>query len=194
MFDQDAVTGVILAGGLARRMNYQDKGLIEYNGQPMISYPIKALSKVVNNVIINANRNIEIYQQFNLPVITDHTNQFNGPLAGILAAMDYIDTDILLVIPCDSPFIKATHLKRLLLSLFENDADVAVAFDGNRLHPVFLALKTTLKSSLMNYLDNHCYKVDTWIKQHKMVVSDFSDVTDIFININCENDLVRHSL
>ena len=107
--------------------------------------------------------------------------------------MDYIDTDFLLVIPCDSPFIKSTHLNRLLLSLFENNADVAVAFDGNQLHPVFLALKTTLKASLRTYLDNHCYKVDTWIKQQKMTVCDFSDTPDIFININCENDLIKYS-
>ncbi|MDD5461170.1 MAG: molybdenum cofactor guanylyltransferase [Methylococcales bacterium] len=185
------VTGVILAGGLARRMNNQDKGLINFKGRPMVSYAIAALAAVADQSIINANRNSEDYRQFGLPVIADQTGNFDGPLAGVLTAMIHAneDSDVLVVIPCDSPLIKAEHLQKLLITRAENDADVAVAFDGERLHPVFLALKTSLKTSLQDYLDSGQRKIDRWLEQQKMVQADFSDEPEVFININTQTEL-----
>jgi molybdopterin-guanine dinucleotide biosynthesis protein A len=189
MTNQTKVTGVILAGGLARRMNNQDKGLINYKGRPMVSYAINALAAVADQSIINANRNLEHYQQFGLPVVADQTDSFDGPLAGVLTAMIYADTDILVVMPCDSPLIKAEHLQKLLLTRAEHDADVAVAFDGERLHPVFLAIKTSLRTSLQDYLDSGQRKIDRWLEQQKMVKADFSNEPEIFININTLTEL-----
>ena len=189
MNNQTTVTGVILAGGLARRMNNQDKGLINYKGRPMVSYAIAALTAVADQSIINANRNQEQYQQFGLPVVADQTDTFDGPLAGVLTAMIHAETDILVVIPCDSPLIKAEHLQKLLATLAENDADVAVAFDGERLHPVFLAIKTSLKNCLQHYLSSGQRKIDRWLEQQKMVKADFSNQPEIFININTMTEL-----
>lgn len=186
---QTKVTGVILAGGLARRMNNQDKGLISFKGQPMVSYAIAAMSTIAGQTIINANRNIVEYQQFGLPVVSDQTNSFDGPLAGVLTAMLFAETGILLVMPCDSPLVKAGHLQKLLSARAENDDDVAVAFDGERLHPVFLAIKTTLRSSLQEYLLSGQRKIDLWLAQHKMVKADFSAEPEIFININTLTEL-----
>ena len=183
------VTGVILAGGLARRMNNQDKGLINYKGHPMVSYAIAALAAVADQSLINANRNKEHYQQFGLPVVADQTASFDGPLAGVLTAMIHTDADVLVVMPCDSPLIKAEHLQKLLLARAEHDADVAVAFDGERLHPVFLAIKTSLKTSLQDYLDSGQRKIDRWLEQQKMVKADFSNEPKIFININTLTEL-----
>lgn len=183
------VTGVILAGGLARRMNNQDKGLINYKGRPMVSYAIAALAAVADQSLINANRNKEHYQQFGLPVVADQTDSFDGPLAGVLTAMIHTDADVLVVMPCDSPLIKAEHLQKLLLTRAEHDADVAVAFDGERLHPVFLAIKTALKTSLQDYLDSGQRKIDSWLEQQKMVKVDFSNEPEIFININTMTEL-----
>jgi molybdopterin-guanine dinucleotide biosynthesis protein A len=189
MNNQKTVTGVILAGGLARRMNNQDKGLINYKGRPMVSYAIAALTAVADQSLINANRNKEQYEAFGLPVIADQTDSFDGPLAGILTAMIHANTDVLLVMPCDSPLIKAEHLQKLLATRAENDADVAVAFDGERLHPVFLAIKTSLKNSLQNYLASGQRKLDRWLEQQKMVKADFSNEPEIFININTLTEL-----
>jgi molybdopterin-guanine dinucleotide biosynthesis protein A len=189
MNNQKTVTGVILAGGLARRMNNQDKGLINYKGRPMVSYAIAALIAVADQSLINANRNKEQYEAFGLPVIADQTDSFDGPLAGILTAMIHANTDVLLVMPCDSPLIKAEHLQKLLATRAENDADVAVAFDGERLHPVFLAIKTSLKNSLQNYLASGQRKLDRWLEQQKMVKADFSNEPEIFININTLTEL-----
>ncbi len=184
MNNQTKVAGVILAGGLARRMNNQDKGLVNYKGQPMVSYAIAALTAVADESIINANRNREQYQTFGLPVVPDQTDSFDGPLAGILTALIYTDAEILVVVPCDSPLIKAAHLQKLLATRAENTADVAVAFDGERLHPVFLAIKTSLKSGLQDYLDCGERKISHWLEQQKMVKADFSNEPEIFININ----------
>lgn len=189
MNNQTKITGVILAGGLGRRMNNQDKGLINYKDRPMVSYAIAALTTVADQAIINANRNQEQYRQFGLPVVADQTDSFDGPLAGVLTAMIHAETDILVVMPCDSPLIKAEHLQKLLATRAESDADVAVAFDGERLHPVFLAIKTSLKISLQDYLASGQRKADHWLEQQKMVKADFSNGPEIFANINTLTEL-----
>ncbi|WP_031436920.1 molybdenum cofactor guanylyltransferase MobA [Methylobacter tundripaludum] len=189
MNSQTKVAGVILAGGRARRMNNQDKGLVNFNGRPMVSYAIAALAPVVDCVFINANRNIDQYRQFGWPVISDQTDSFDGPLAGILTAMIHADADVLVVIPCDSPLIKTEHLQKLLLARAEHNADVAVAFDGTRLHPVFLAIKTALQTSLQEYLADGQRKVEVWLAQQNWVQVDFSNETEIFSNINTMMEL-----
>ncbi len=189
MDGQTKVTGVILAGGLARRMNNQDKGLVPFKGRAMVSYAIDAMSAVADQTIINANRNIGEYETFGLPVVSDQTDSFDGPLAGVLTAMLFSETGVLLVMPCDSPYFKTNHLNKLLASLTEQDADVAVAFDGERLHPVFFAIKTALKPSLQVYLQSGQRKVETWLEQQRMVRVDFSQEQDIFININSMSEL-----
>jgi molybdopterin-guanine dinucleotide biosynthesis protein A len=189
MKQQNKVTGVVLAGGLARRMNKQDKGLILYHDKPLVSYALNALSKVARKVYINANRNLNEYNRFNYEVISDQTDSFDGPLAGILSAMSYASTEILLVIPCDSPLIKAEHVEKLLSAINKEETEIAVAYDGQRIQPVFLALKIALKDSLNNYLLEGNRKIDKWLQQHKLTQVDFSKNTEIFLNINTMSEL-----
>jgi len=189
MNDQDEVTGVVLAGGLARRMNKQDKGLIEYDNRPMVSYAVDAMTQVASTVLINANRNISEYKSFGCEVISDQTDSFDGPLAGIFSAMLYAKTDTLCVMPCDSPLIKAEHLNKLLAAFTQNNADIAVAFDGERIHPVFLVLKTSLQNSLNQYLLQGDRKIDLWLQQHKLIKVDFSQNAEVFLNINTLSEL-----
>ena len=96
MSAQIKVAGVVLAGGLARRMNNQDKGLVNFKGRPMISYALAALAPAVDQLFINANRNVDQYLNFGYPVISDQTDNFDGPLAGVLTAMIYADAKVLL--------------------------------------------------------------------------------------------------
>ena len=183
MSDQNKVSGVVLAGGQARRMQQQDKGLVLFKQRPLVSYPIAALAAVADDLLISANRNQAIYQQWQYPVISDATDDFDGPLAGILAAMDYVDAEILLVLPCDSPLFAAQHLQQLLAGLTEQ-FDIAVADDGERLHPVFLAIRTELKASLKAYLANGERRLQNWIFQHRVNQVDFSQQAQIFTNVN----------
>ena len=189
MNNQTKVTGVILAGGLARRMQNRDKGLVYFRDRPMVSYAINAIAPVCDQLIINANRNIDSYRNFGFPVIADQSENFDGPLAGILTAMIYAGQGLLLATPCDSPFLKARHLQKLLRVRAENDADVAVAFDGARLHPVFLAVKIELKDGLQRYLDSGQRKLETWLQQQKLVTADFSEEPELFINLNTMDEL-----
>lgn len=190
MHDQTKVAGVILAGGLARRMGGQDKGLILYKQRPMLAYAIEAMQPLVDRLIINANRNLERYRQFGFPVVSDQNADFEGPLAGILAAMRAVQhSDILLVMPCDSPLFKTEHLQRLLTTLQSSRAECCAAFDGERLHPVFLALRTDLAESLQAFLANGRRKVESWLEQHRCVRADFHSTPEIFGNINTLQDL-----
>jgi molybdenum cofactor guanylyltransferase len=189
MGEQTKVTGVILAGGLARRMDNCDKGLVSFRGQPMVSYAIAAMTQVADQAVISANRNIAEYAQFGLPIVSDQTDSFDGPLAGMLAAMVWAETGVLLVMPCDSPLVDAKHLRKLLSAHAENDADVAVAFDGERLHPVFLAIKAALMPSLQDYLHSGQRKIDLWLMQHQWIKADFSAEPSIFMNINTMAEL-----
>ena len=189
MNSQTKVAGVILAGGRARRMNNRDKGLVKFKGRPMVSYALAALAPVVDYVIINANRNIGQYRQFGCTVISDQTDSFDGPLAGVLSAMMHTDADVLIVMPCDSPLSKTRQLQKLLLTRAEKNTDVAVAFDGIRLPPVFFAIKAALKTSLQDYLASGQRKVATWLMQQNMVQADFSNEPEIFSNINTMDEL-----
>jgi molybdopterin-guanine dinucleotide biosynthesis protein A len=189
MNEQTTVAGVVLAGGLARRMHNQDKGLVLYHGRPMICYAIDALAGAMSEIIINANRNLEQYRQFGRPVVTDQTASFDGPLAGILTAMLHTEAGVLVVLPCDSPLIMTEHVQKLLAARAERDADVAAAHDGERLHPVFLALKTGLKDSLQEYLSRGERKIDRWLDQHKFVRADFCATPEIFTNVNTMTEL-----
>lgn len=189
MHSETKVNGVVLAGGLARRMGGQDKGLVEFKGRAMIEYALEAIAPVVDAVLINANRNLDLYRQFGYPVISDQTETFDGPLAGVLSALTQSDTEILLVIPCDSPLVKPRHLQKILDARVRADADVAVAFDGVRLHPVFLALKSSLATSLQGFLASGQRKIDIWLEQHYVVRVDFSDTPEIFLNVNTMREL-----
>ncbi len=189
MNQQTKVTGVILAGGLARRMNGQDKGLIQFRGKPLIHYAIVAIRPLVKQVFINANRHLDQYQQFGYPVITDQTNTFDGPLAGVLTALEECQTEVLLVMPCDSPLIESSHLERLLTMREDNQAEIAVAFDGTRLHPVFLALSANLRTSLKQFLASGERKIDKWLDLHQTIKVDFGDNPEIFVNINSLEEL-----
>jgi molybdopterin-guanine dinucleotide biosynthesis protein A len=183
------LAGVILAGGLARRMKSRDKGLVPYHGRPLVCYAIDALAGTVPEIIVNANRNLDQYRRFGRPVISDRTASFDGPLAGILTAMLHTEAEVLVVLPCDSPLIKSEHVQKLLATRAEHDADIAAAYDGERLHPVFLALKTGLKDSLQDYLNRGERKIGRWLEQHRLVHADFSATPEIFANVNTMTEL-----
>lgn len=183
------ITGVILAGGQARRMGGQDKGLIEVSGKPMIEYVIAALQPQVDKIIINANRNHDVYAKYGMPVIADNYEGFNGPLAGMASCMKVIDTEYMITTPCDSPFVPDDLLTRMYTALQDNQADISVADSGDRIQPVFSLLKCTLLDSLQAYLDSGERKIDRWFQQHVMTRVDFSDKPETFLNVNTQEDI-----
>jgi molybdenum cofactor guanylyltransferase len=187
--NQTKITGVVLAGGLARRMGGTDKGLIQLKGRPLISYAIDAILSVTDRALINANRNHEAYRALGYPVVSDRTSTFDGPLAGILSAMQTVETPYILTLPCDCPLFEGEHLQRMVDTMDAEKMDCCTAFDGRRLHPVFLLLDCRLSASLDAYLSTGQRKIDTWLNQHRLGLVDYSDQPEIFRNVNTQEDL-----
>ncbi len=185
------ITGVILAGGLARRMGGEDKGLLRLKGRPMIEYVIDTLQPQAGRLLINANRNQSEYACYGYPVVPDMLGDYFGPLVGIASAMQETDTPLLLSVPCDSPLLPANLAEKLYAAMVREDAEISVAHDGERMQPVFALLKRELLPSLLAYLQAGGRKIDTWYKQHRLALADFSDQPDTFLNVNTPEQRVR---
>ncbi|MDT8406453.1 MAG: molybdenum cofactor guanylyltransferase MobA [Methylococcales bacterium] len=185
------VTGVILAGGRGSRMGGADKGWIDYQGRPLIEHALSALHPVASKMIISANRNIAAYQALCAQVVTDLDSHFQGPLAGILAALMQIDTDYALIIPCDAPHITPTALRQLFVELQANPAlNLTIASDGIRLQPVFMALRTSVTTDLETFLASGQRKLMSWAHSQHHAVIPF-DNPKLFVNLNSADDLTR---
>lgn len=182
------ITAVILAGGEGRRMGGEDKGLIQLAGRSMVEHVLARILPQVGRVIINANRNRAAYARLGHPVFSDELNDFQGPLAGVATALGQIDTPFLLTLPCDSPAPPADLADRLYHALREQHADIAVAHDGRRTHPVFALLRRELLPSLRDYLAAGDRKIDLWFERHRCIAVDFSDEADAFLNVNSPGD------
>lgn len=183
------ITGVVLAGGRARRMGGGDKGLLTFKGRALVAYALDALKAAAGPILINANRNLEEYAGFGYPVVADQTGAFDGPLAGLLSAMKLAQTPYVLTVPCDSPLIDGALLERLYLTLKAENAEICAAHDGERLHPVFLIAECRLAPGLEAYLASGQRKIDLWLNQHKLALADYSDHPELFANINTPEEL-----
>lgn len=184
-----SITGVILAGGRATRMGGHDKGLLLLNGRPMIEYVLETLSPQVDKVLINANRHLDEYGQFGPQVITDDPAEFSGPLAGMAAALHNSQSDYILSVPCDGPWVPSELAQRLLDGLREEGAKIAAAHDGERLQPVFALIHRDLLPPLEDYLASGDRKLGLWIRQQQAAMVDFSDQPEAFFNVNSPQEL-----
>ena len=178
------ITGVILAGGRARRMGGTDKGLVEVAGKPLVAHVVERLKPQVADVIINANRNLSTYKLWADTVVEDVVGDYAGPLAGMASGLKFAHTELALTVPCDSPLVTSELASRMWAQLKSAKADIAVASDGNRVHPVFVLLKTQLYDSIIAFLSADQRKIDLWFEQHALTVVDFSDQAESFSNIN----------
>jgi len=186
----DKVTGLVLAGGRARRMAGRDKGLIELAGRSMVHWIVQRLVPQTTSVMISANRNFDRYAEFGFEVIRDIDDSFLGPLAGISAGLTRSKTPWLVTVPCDSPLLVADLVDRLSAAIRENGTGIAVAHDGNRLQPVFSLIHQDLAPDLVDFLQAGGRKIDLWLDRHVWVKVDFSADPDMFLNINTPEELV----
>ncbi|CAM4067731.1 molybdenum cofactor guanylyltransferase MobA [Shewanella aquimarina] len=178
------IDAVILAGGMARRMGGNDKGLVELNDQPMIKHAIDRIKPQVKQILINANRNQDRYAEFGYPVLSDEDSGYLGPLAGMITALGQTQADYLMVVPCDCPLLPTDLVPRMLAAIETQGAEMAVASDGKREQPVVLLMKPALRESMKAFLDAGERKIDFWYAKHHCVVCDFSDQPNAFVNVN----------
>ena len=185
------ITGVVLAGGLGRRMGGTDKGLQELRGQPMVHWVIERLAPQVDELLINANQNGERYAAFGHRVVPDQIPGFAGPLAGLHAALATATHPLVATAPCDSPFLPADLISRLFSALTAADADLAVAKTFDQAHPVFCLCRRSVLPHLTEFLESGGRKVDRWYSTLNIVEVAFDDEADAFENINTHEELGR---
>lgn len=193
--DTSQITGIILAGGRGTRMGAVDKGLQKFRDAPMALHALMRLAPQVGYIMINANRNIAPYEAFGVPVWQDEIAGFAGPLAGLHTGLSHCDTEYLVTVPCDSPFLPADLVARLAAGLEESNADVAIAVTGTgetrQPHPVFCLVKSSLLPHLTQYLQEGNRKFDKWYSTLRAVEVPFDD-ENAFRNINTLDELRQY--
>lgn len=188
----NGVGAVVLAGGLARRMGGNDKGLIQLAGRPMLEHVIDAIRPFTDDIVINANRNADRYMAYGLPVVADAHADHPGPLAGLAAGINALKTPLIFMCPCDSPFIAAELLQALVDGL--GDADIAVPHDGERLQPVFALVRRECAESLLAFLASGERKIDRWYAGEHCVTVEARKFEPCFRNINTADELAAAEL
>ena len=183
------VTGIVLAGGQGRRMGGVDKGLQPLRGRAMVEWVLERLAPQVDEILINANQNLEAYARYGYRVVPDEVGGFAGPLAGLHAGLKSASSPLAVTVPCDSPFLPLDLVARLRAGLEARGADLAVAKTGDQPHPVFALVKTSLRASLEAFLAAGGRKIDAWYAPLGVVEVPFDDQPEAFSNINTRGEL-----
>jgi len=184
-----SISAVILAGGQAKRMGGVDKGLQTLHGKPLFQFIYDRLHSQVEHISVNANRNQAIYATAGLPVFGDNIEGFQGPLSGILTALERADSDFILFVPCDSPFFPDNLLEKLKSAVDFHGVSIAYVHDGEREHPTFCLMARSLKDKLSTYLASGERRMLQFMRQYGAVSVDFSENKQAFTNINTLTDL-----
>jgi molybdenum cofactor guanylyltransferase len=203
--DKSEITGIVLAGGRGKRMGGVDKGLQLYNDLPLAKHAIQQLQPQVGSLLINANRNLGIYEawgrQLSADVVVDGLADFAGPLAGFLVGLQHCKTPYLMTVPCDTPRFPADLVRRLGEALSLQAADIAMVSSPDeegvlRHQPVFCLIKRELATSLNEFTMAGGRKIGAWAAQHKLTRVDFNETHDdpkAFFNANTLDDLQQLS-
>ena len=191
---KNAITGLVLAGGAGTRMGGIDKGLALHQGEPLVSHVIAKLTSSCAKLMISCNRNIEQYRRFGYTIIKDDYNNgdesipYQGPIAGIVAALPQIDTEYLLISPCDTPNIPSDLAEQLFLALSGNTIGdgIAIVHDGLRRQNLHCLIHTNQLNSLMQFYHSGGRALKLWYENKRIVEVDFSSEVQLFTNINCK--------
>lgn len=189
MSKRPEVGAIVLAGGQAQRMDGQDKGLIQLDGRPLIAWVLERLAPQVDEIVISANRHLDEYAKLGHPVVTDVSADYRGPLAGIHAAGQTIQSEWLLVAPCDTPFLPHDLAQRLLDGTQAQNTRLACAADGEHVHAATLIMHRGLLDDLGERLTQNRLKVRDWQAENNCAVVRFSNAAQAFMNINTPDDL-----
>jgi molybdopterin-guanine dinucleotide biosynthesis protein A len=190
--DKSSITGLILAGGRGSRMGGVDKGLQPFQGVPLAQHAITRLAPQVGVVIVNANRNQEVYRAMGLAVYGDEVPDFAGPLAGVLAGLNHCTTPYLVTVPCDTPYFPHDLVARLSTGLIASDIATAYTREAEQLspQPVFCLMKTALRDSLREFIDRGQRKTGLWARELNGARVVFDDV-NAFANFNTVAELTE---
>ena len=192
--------GLLLAGGLSRRMGGGDKALRALGGRTLLEHVIDRIEPQVGGLVLNANGDPDRFARFGLPVVADSVPDFAGPLAGILAGLDWAaanrpDCPDVVSVPTDAPFLPRDLVARLSREREEAGADLACAASGGRPHPVVGLWPVRLRDALREAVAiEGIRKVDVWTARYRLKIVDFPEQRpgiDPFFNANRPGDLDR---
>lgn len=201
MISSQDITGLILAGGRGSRMGGVDKGLQAFKGQPLALHALQRLQPQVGHCMLNANRGLDTYQHFGVPVHTDVLPDYAGPLAGFLTGLSHCTTEWLLTVPCDSPCFPLDLAQRMAAAAHRASATIVLAAGPEagrdstlqvRPQPVFALLHRSVLPSLQTFVAEGGRKIDAWTAQHPQALCTFdtpSDNVQAFANANTLQEL-----
>ena len=198
------ILGLLLAGGQSRRMGGGDKSLRLLGGRPLLQHVIERMRPQAVALVLNANGDPQRFVGFGLPVVADSVPDFAGPLAGIMAGLDWAaehrpDCPLIASVATDAPFLPRDLVSRLLAGMDAEGADLACAASGGQAHPVIGLWRVRLRGDLRRVLvEEGVRKVDLWTSRHRLATVPFpnlrqEDGTEIdpFFNANRPEDLDR---
>jgi molybdenum cofactor guanylyltransferase len=198
MTDRDAILGLVLNGGLARRLGGVDKGLVLLDGRPMIARAIERLRPQCAALAISANGDPARFAGFGLPVLADEPQNFAGPLAGVLAGLEYCTRQAprmthVATLPADAPFAPDDFVERLHQARKTSGAAIAVAASGGRSHHVAALWPVALAADLRRTLTHEgLRKVEDFAARFSLALAEWPcEPVDPFFNVNSPEDLAR---
>jgi molybdopterin-guanine dinucleotide biosynthesis protein A len=195
------IVGLLLAGGLSRRMGGGDKTLRLLGGRTLLERVIDQVRPQVSALVLNANGDPERFARFGLPVVPDSVAGFAGPLAGILAGLDWTainrpDCPMIVSIPTDAPFLPDNLVPELLGGMEAAGAELACAASRGQSHPVIGLWPVRLREALRRAVaEEDIHKVDVWTARYRLATVSYpdrvvgADRIDPFFNANRPEDL-----
>jgi molybdenum cofactor guanylyltransferase len=200
MSTTNRIVGLLLAGGQSRRMGGGDKGMLPLGDKPMLAHVIDRLSPQVDRLVINANGDPIRFEAFQLPVVADSLDGFQGPLAGVLAGLKWAKANAskathVASVSTDAPFVPLDLVARLDEGRTTENTLIALAASGGHLHPVIGLWPIDLADDLEQALADGVRKVLAWTDRHGVATVSFSDLEiggeaiDPFFNANTPEDL-----
>jgi len=190
--------GLVLAGGLARRMGGGDKALIRIGRETILERTLARLTPQVDGVVLNANGDPARFAAFGLPVVADSVPDFAGPLAGILAGLDWVatnrtDIEWIVSVPGDCPFLPHDLVARLHAARSAENKPLACAHSGDWRHPVVGLWQVALREDLRHAVTvEDLRKIEVWTARHGVALADWpTEPVDPFFNVNTPEDVAR---
>ena len=198
--DREHIVGLVLAGGQSRRMGGGDKGLLALGGQTMLACVVRCLAPQAGRLVLNANGDPARFASLGLPVAADTVGDFPGPLAGILAGLQWSAANVpaathVVSVSADAPFLPADLVQRLAGALAGRPTAIALARSGGELHPVIGLWPVALAGDLEQDLRAGVRKVLRWTDKHGTIPVDFpfieakTERIDPFFNANTPEEL-----
>lgn len=192
------IVGVILAGGRAERMGGGDKCLRAVGGKTILERVIERVRPQVDALVLNANGEPARFAQCGLPVVPDGVPDFAGPLAGVLAGLEWAESNhpharYIVTLPADGPFAPRDLVEHLAETLVAEDAELVTAASGGQTYPVVglwpLRLRDVLRDALVK---EGLHKVDAWTRRFRRAIASFpADPIDPFFNANTPEQLAE---